>query len=562
MNVARNALVAGGHAAAVCVCLSMLLGVWEPAAAAAPQVGVAAPDFSLHTVSGAPWSLSSLRGHVVVVNFFATWCPPCRAETPDLVAIQRRYARKGVIFVGVDDREAASLVAAFAAAKSIRYPVVLDESGTVSEAYDVRAIPTTYVLDRTGAIRYRQVDELNGPLLSQVLDAVIAGFPLPESPTFKKFRDVAEGATSAIGSATRSAQAANPINAAPLNDAIDGAVAANKQLDQLQSSNDSASINYFDATAMRDELDNALADAYALRATIPGSSTPSADQAEEALLRGQVYTDQERFAQALEQYDLAIKLAPHDTRGYDGGYLAAYEMKDYARAADIASAEAAIDASDPESWLTLASAQNDLKEYVKAFDAEREALALASDAYAKTPSSGAAAYELGRVWLKMARTQLLAGNAAAAAPLLGQAQAAAPGTIVAQQASEQSVALEPVAIAIERTAIRSARGENASPARVYVLVRNASAQARTVNLKASGLPSNWLLSFCFATVCNPYKVSFALAGGASKRVELLVAPQSQTGGPWSLTVDATGAPTALVHLRAPTAQAAITIFGS
>jgi hypothetical protein len=203
-----------------------------------------------------------------------------------------------------------------------------------------------------------------------------------------------------------------------------------------------------------------------------------------------------------------------------------------------------------------------LKDFPKALEAERTALGLASAAYAKDPTSKQAAYEFGRVWLKMARTQLLAGNTKAAQPLLLQAQSAAPETIVAQQANEQYVALEPAAIAIDQTASITVHGADAAPAKLFVLVRNPSAQSRTISLKASGLPPKWLLSFCFSTVCNPYKVSFALPPGGSKRIELLVAPLAQTKGPWSMSVRASGTPTALVHLSATTTKASITISGS
>lgn len=528
------------------------------ASALAPAAGSLAPTFALRSLAGPHWSLSDVRGHVVVVNFFATWCPPCRAETPDLVAIERRYASKGVIFVGVDDREDAALVSVFAKNKGIRFPIVLDSNGAVAHTYDVRAIPTTYVLDARGVIRYEQVDELSAAVLAGALDAVIAGAPVPESVASQKFHQTAKDATSSIQTDLQTANA-SPANPQALTSAVTTGVAANKKLDDMLSAPDSNSIGYFDAAATRDALNSVLADAYTARAGIANSATAVSDQVEAALLRGQVQSDQEHFPEALAQYETAVQLAPKDTRGYDGAYLAAYEQKLYAKAAQIADAEALLVPDDPESWLTVASAQNSLKNYPKALDAERKALALASQAYAKNPVSKGAAYELGRVWLKTARTQLLAGNRAAARPLLVQAQAAAPATIVEQQASEQFAALAPVQIAIEKTEAMTALGADAAPAKVYVVVRNPSSQSQTVNLKATGLPPKWLVSFCYSTVCNPYKVSFGLPAGGSKRIELLVAPLGQTNGPWRMSVSASGAATAEVHLDASTAKAAITI---
>jgi len=533
-----------------------------PAFAAPPAEGTQAPTFTLASLTASHWTLAGTRGHVVVVNFFATWCPPCRAETPDLVAAAKHYSSKGVIFVGVDASEDASLVSVFVKSKGIRYPIVLDSNDVVSKTYDVRAIPTTYVLDRNGIIRYRQIDVLSESVLSSALDAVLAGTAMPESVTSQKFHTTAAEATAKVAASLEAAKSSTPLNAQGLDSAIQTGVTANKKLDDLLAQPDSSSISYFDANETRGKLNAPLAEAYTLRASLTGSKTVATDQAEAALLRGQILMDQELFAQAAAQYDVAMKLAPKDTRGYDGAFLAAYELKDNAKAADIATAEAQIAPDDPESWLTVAASQNALKKYEAALEAERKALNIASQAYAKDPTSKHVAYEFGRVWLKMARTELLAGNRTAARPLLEQAQAAAPATIVAQQASEQYVALEPAHIAIDRTEITRIRGESAQPAKVYVIVRNPSSQTRTVNLSASGLPPRWLLSFCFSTVCNPYKVSFALPAGGSKRIELLVAPLARTGGPWSMSVDASGTSSAQVRLDAKTAKAAVKISAS
>lgn len=531
------------------------------ALASAPAVGTQAPVFELRSPSGDPLSLAAERGHVVVVNFFATWCPPCRAETPDLIAVEARYRARGVIFIGVDDREDGSLVTVFAKNKGIKYPLVLDRSGSVEEHYDVRAIPTTYVLDRDGTIRYAQVDELNSSVLSGAIDAVLAGAPIPQSLAAQKFHQTAADAVAKIQTDVQQA-AATQAGAAALTSAVTTGVKANKTLDALLSQPDATSIGYADANATRDTLDAALAQAYTQRAAIPGSTTQVSDQVEAALLRGSIAADAEQFGDALAQYQTAIKFAPKDTRGYDGASLAAYELKRYALAASIAAAEAQLVPNDPESWLAIASSQNSLKAYPKALAAERTALTLAAAAYAKDPTSKDAAYELGRVWLKTARTELLAGHPGAARPLLEQAQAAAPGTIVAQQADEQYVALIPAQIAIDRTNATMANGADAAPAKVYVLVRNTSKQQRTINLAATGLPPKWLVSFCYSTVCNPFKVSFALPAGGAKRIELLVAPLGATKGPWTMSVTASGTPTARVNLDAKTAKAAITISAS
>ncbi|MBC5805356.1 MAG: redoxin domain-containing protein [Candidatus Eremiobacteraeota bacterium] len=534
------------------------LGLNPPAlnsGARAPAEGTAAPPFSLLGLDARNWTLAQTRGRVTVLNFFATWCPPCRAETPDLNAIERRYAAKGVAFVGIDDEESPALVSVFAKTKGVRYQIVMDSKSAVEHAYDVRAIPTTYVLDRRGIVRYRQVDELNAKTLTAVLEAVIAGKPIPQSQATRRFHGIVSTALRSLNEGLKSAKAAAPGKTPALDAAINTGTRANKSIDTLLSGPDSSSVSYFDVTKARGALNNALAEAYALRAS-------GSDALEAALLRGQTYEDQERFADAAAQYEQAMQMAPKDTRGYDGAYLAQYEMHAYSRSLEIAQAEAGIAPQEPESWLTVASARNSLHQYGLALEAQRKALALASQAYARKPSAKDAAYELGRVWLKMARTEILAHDAASARPLLRQASAAAPQTIVDQQAAEQLAALRPSQIAIDGSGERGARGRSMNPAHVFVNVRNPSAQARAVNLAATGLPSRWLLSFCYGTVCNPYKVSFALPARGSKRVELLVAPLRETGGPWSMSLSVSGGSTARVNLDAKTAKAAILITAS
>src|ERR1700737_2958262 len=135
MNHLKNSISAARAYAFGSLCAIALLAavLTAPALAAPPAEGTQAPAFTLASLTAPHWTLGGTRGHVVVVNFFATWCPPCRAETPDLVAAEKRYAGKGVIFVGVDASENASLVSVFVKSKGIRYPIVLDSSDVVSK---------------------------------------------------------------------------------------------------------------------------------------------------------------------------------------------------------------------------------------------------------------------------------------------------------------------------------------------------------------------------------------------------------------------------------------------
>src|ERR1700738_4076878 len=109
-----------------------------------PQVGAPAPDFHLTTLDGKPVSLADYRGKTVVLNDWATWCPPCREETPGLIAAaQKARAQRDVVFLGVDSTEAAPIVRAFVASKSIPYAQAIDGDHAFAKAYDVRGYPGT-----------------------------------------------------------------------------------------------------------------------------------------------------------------------------------------------------------------------------------------------------------------------------------------------------------------------------------------------------------------------------------------------------------------------------------
>ena len=123
----------------------------------ASLVGTAAPDFTLPDAGGHPVNLHDLRGKVVVVDFWATWCPPCRKEMPVLQQMRTDLAGKGLVVLGLDVGEDAETVAAFAKKQSYTFPLLLGAEPDVSAQYFVEAYPTTFVVDRRGRIAYRDL---------------------------------------------------------------------------------------------------------------------------------------------------------------------------------------------------------------------------------------------------------------------------------------------------------------------------------------------------------------------------------------------------------------------
>jgi len=123
------------------------------------QVGDLAPDFQLQNLNGELVSLSELRGRPVMLNFWATWCPPCRAEMPYIQAIYEAWTGKspGVIVLGINMRESPSKVREFMQSNNLSFPVLLDIEKNISTKYNVSAIPTTFFIDADGIIQAMKV---------------------------------------------------------------------------------------------------------------------------------------------------------------------------------------------------------------------------------------------------------------------------------------------------------------------------------------------------------------------------------------------------------------------
>src|ERR1700690_2791575 len=114
-------------------------------------------DFTLKDITGKAWTFSELRGKVVLVNFWATWCPPCRKEMPDLEALYERFSAKGLVVLGISDEKGAK-VEPFIRERKVSFPVLLDPGRKVNEMFVVEGIPKSFVYDRGGKLVAQSID--------------------------------------------------------------------------------------------------------------------------------------------------------------------------------------------------------------------------------------------------------------------------------------------------------------------------------------------------------------------------------------------------------------------
>lgn len=119
------------------------------------NIGNVAPDFQLQTLTGQTVSLSGLRGKPVLINFWATWCPPCRFEMPFLQQVHDGWSAKGLVLLTIDIGESSTTIEKFMTDLNLSLTVLLDTDRKVTEDYSIVAIPTTFLIDKDGIIRQK-----------------------------------------------------------------------------------------------------------------------------------------------------------------------------------------------------------------------------------------------------------------------------------------------------------------------------------------------------------------------------------------------------------------------
>jgi len=505
-----------------------------------PQVGSPAPDFHLTTLDGKAVSLADYRGKTLVLNDWATWCPPCRVETPDLVAAAKKFgAKRDVVFLGIDSTEAAPIVRAFVASKSIAYAQAIDGDKAFSTAYDVRAYPTTFVISGDGVLRARYVGNISPQVLAGFVGDARAGRNgVLATAAQKKVDALLNPALFAFGgdAATIRTVAKTVLLAIDAAENVDG-----------------------DTDYLRTQAEeNALRDA-TVKQLEPVAET---DESKSLLarLQGDTASAREQWPDALAAYRRGLAVSPNDV-----DLLSAYASALHATGDDGAATDAyaAATHADPsvDAFVSLGVSAGDAKRFNDASVAFAQAIGRARAAVAIAPKNAKAIKKLAWAYLYQGRMYVKAGDPAKARAAFAQTTAWAsklPKTdnryaMYLEEAQEATVALD-VAHPAGKTGLSLAPwtgpdlpGSVTSTFKYRLVV--AGTPGKTVALTAAGLPKRWVASFCSDRQCAPFRTTVALPASGVKVIEFQVIPFSAGPGSPTIRVDGDGA-TARVRVAA------------
>ncbi len=137
------------------------------------EVDFAAPELALENLAGEPESLTDYHGQVVLLNLWATWCPPCKAELPVLQEYYEEHRADGFVILGVDSQEKPETVESYIKTTDVTYPIWIDEQGKAGEAFSSFSLPTSFVIDREGTVRLAWTGAISKAMLEKHVTPVI-----------------------------------------------------------------------------------------------------------------------------------------------------------------------------------------------------------------------------------------------------------------------------------------------------------------------------------------------------------------------------------------------------
>jgi len=170
----RARLLAGVVAVVAVVVVLLMTGLGrDPSVIASPLVGRAAPNFTLPQLDGPPVTLARLRGQVVVINFWASWCTECQVEQAALDQTWQQFRDSGVVVIGINFEDSTGAARGYVRSKDVTYPVVEDAGSKTALAYGLRGVPETFVVNRHGRIVKHVIGPVDAAALSSEINSML-----------------------------------------------------------------------------------------------------------------------------------------------------------------------------------------------------------------------------------------------------------------------------------------------------------------------------------------------------------------------------------------------------
>ena len=174
----RARLLAGVGAVVAAIAVLLMTGLGrDPSVIASPLVGRTAPNFTLPQLDGPPVTLARLRGQIVVINFWASWCTECQVEQAALDQTWQQFRDSGVVVIGVDFEDSTGAARGYVRTDDVTYPVVEDTDSSTALAYGLRGVPETFIVNRSGRIVNRIIGPVDATALTSEINSTLNASP-------------------------------------------------------------------------------------------------------------------------------------------------------------------------------------------------------------------------------------------------------------------------------------------------------------------------------------------------------------------------------------------------
>jgi thiol-disulfide isomerase/thioredoxin/DNA-binding SARP family transcriptional activator len=522
-----------------------------PSPASAPAgagLGAAAPVLPVTLLGGCILASAAAPGKVTVLNFWATWCPPCRAETPNLISAYRKLKAPDVAFLGIDTTETAPIVRTFLSAKGVPFPVAL-AGPDLYNAFDIAYIPTTIVLDAKGVVRARWIGGVDpARLAGYVADARAGRTSTYVSPAQAQIDAALDPAQYPLDGAPAARAQSQQKIAEALTHADALANGGDRTIDFERTQREEGTLRVAAGTAARD------------------AAATTADKLSALIFIAQGYGELNRWDDAASTYRQGLALAPGDPKLVSALARAYYRLHDYDAMIAQAQEYVRLAPGDGDGWSELGLGFQRAKRFGEAAPAYEKSLALLSAAASTTPTQDALA-DVADTSLDAANVYVALGDAAGARRAFAQANSYADRLDAAgeyatlrrnvRERTQEGLVAVTLAGKSAKTYVSVAPwsgpdlpGSLSSTLKYRLIV--AAPAGSAVTLKARGLRPKWIASFCAGGLCSPQTVSFTSPESGVTTYEFQLVPPHPGASPGHVSISyGAGGSEAQVVSRAP-----------